>query len=307
MTDQHLFDGGTSGGGLGGVSAVVKADGAELCLLQAGGRDLLWDAGPQWPSHSPVLFPVVGELAGNRLLHDGRSYPMARHGFARRRRFTWAERDAAGCRLVLEDDAGSRAVFPFAFRLSLSYRIRGGTLHVEYELENTGREVLPASLGAHPAFRWPLGGGAQDEYRIEFAEAEDAPIHRLDAGLLRPAPQPSPVQGRTLPLTPALFADDAVIMLDIRSRSLRFLGPGSGPRGGPDGGIEFTWHGFPHLGLWQKPGAALLCIEPWHGYASPAGWDGEFVVKPGLMLIAPGDARRMGWSVRPLPSPSGAA
>jgi galactose mutarotase-like enzyme len=285
MTDRHRISG--------GISATVKADGAELCSLQdAAGRELLWGAGPQWPSHSPVLFPVVGQLTGDRLLHDGRSYPMGRHGFARHRRFAWTEQGAAGCRMVLQDDAESRAVFPFAFRLALSYRVEGGTLHVDYELANPGPDVLPASLGTHPAFRWPLLGGAQTDCQIEFAEAEDAPIRRLDAGLLRPAAQPSPVQGRTLALDSALFADDAIIMLHPRSRSLRYLGPG--------GGIEFAWHGFPQLGLWQKPGAELLCIEPWHGYASPAGWDGEFGDKPGLMLIAPGEARTMGWSVRPL-------
>ncbi len=285
MTDRYRISS--------GLGATVKADGAELCSLQdAAGRELLWGAGPQWPNHSPVLFPIVGQVTGDRLLIDGRSYPMGRHGFARRRRFEWLERKTDACRLQLQDDAESRAVFPFAFRLTLSYRIEAGALHVEYELANPGQDVLPASLGAHPAFRWPLAGGTQTDYRIEFAEAEDAPIRRLDDGLLRPAAQPSPVQGRTLALDPALFLDDAIIMLEPRSRSLRYLGPG--------GGIEFAWHGFPQLGVWQKPGAELLCIEPWHGYASPAGWDGEFRDKPGLMLIPPGEARTMGWSVRPL-------
>lgn len=285
MTDRYRISG--------GLGATVKAEGAELCSLQdAAGRELLWGAGPQWPNHSPVLFPIVGQVTGDRLLIDGRSYPMGRHGFARRRRFEWLEQGADACRLQLQDDAESRAVFPFTFHLMMSYRIEGGALHVEYELANPGPGVLPASLGAHPAFRWPLAEGGQTDYRIEFAEAEDAPIRRLDDGLLRPAVQPNPVQGRTLALNPALFLDDAIIMLEPRSRSLRYLGPG--------GGIEFTWHGFPQLGVWQKPGAELLCIEPWHGYASPAGWDGEFRDKPGLMLIPPGEARTMGWSVRPL-------
>ena len=81
------------------------------------------------------------------------------------------------------------------------------------------------------------------------------------------------------------------MMLEPRSRSLRYEGPG--------GGIRFAWEGFPHLGLWQKPGAELLCIEPWHGYASPVGWDGEFADKPGLLLIPPGQTRRFSWSVQP--------
>ena len=277
----------------GGLAATINADGAELCSLRdATGRELMWDAGPAWPRHSPVLFPIVGALRGDRLLHDGQSYPMTKHGFARDRRFIWLEQGAASCRLALEDDAGTRAAFPFAFRLELSYRIEGGALHVGYEVTNTGAVTLPASVGGHPAFRWPLAGGTHTDYRIEFAEDEATPICRLDDGLIRPDPLPSPVQGRTLPLDPALFEDDAIIMLHPRSRSLRFLGP--------DAGIEIAWTGFEQLGIWQKPGAGFLCIEPWRGYASPAGFDAEFAAKPGLMLIPPGEARSLGWSVRRL-------
>ncbi len=50
-----------------------------------------------------------------------------------------------------------------------------------------------------------------------------------------------------------------------------------------------SWRGFRELGIWSKPaGAPFLCIEPWRGYASPAGFAGEFTDKPGLMHIAPG-------------------
>ena len=288
MSEGHRISGG-------GLTASIKADGAELCHLKdAAGRDLMWDAGPLWPNHSPVLFPIVGQVADDRILVGGHPYPMGRHGFARRREFEWLERGADTCRLQLRDDAGTHAAFPFPFRLTLAYRIEAGTLHVDYEVANPGPQVLPASLGAHPAFRWPLHGGAQTDYRLEFAEPEPEPIRRLDDGLIRLAAQPSPVQGRTLPLDPALFLDDAIIMLAPHSRSLRYLGP--------DGGIEVAWRGFPQLGIWQKPGAELLCIEPWHGYSSPAGWDGEFKDKPGLMLIPPGEARTMGWSVRTLPA-----
>lgn len=76
----------------GEISAIIKADGAELCSVQdANGRELSWNAAPSWPNHSPVLFPIVGQLIGDQLLVDGRSYPMARHGFARRRTFEWLE------------------------------------------------------------------------------------------------------------------------------------------------------------------------------------------------------------------------
>ena len=285
MTDRYRIDG--------GISATIKADGAELCSLQdAGGRELLWQAGPVWPSHSPVLFPIVGQLAHDQLHIEGHTFPMTRHGFARRRRFKWVEQGSDHCSLELGSDAETLAVYPVPFRLVLTYRIHDGALRVEYALSNPGAQILPASLGAHPAFRWPLGGGVQTDYRIEFPTLEPAPICRLTSGLLDPAPRPTPVDGTTLQLDPALFEQDAIMMLEPRSRSLLYLGP--------DAGLEFAWDGFPHLGLWQKPGGAFICIEPWHGYASPVGWDGEFADKPGLILVPPGKTRTFSWTVRPL-------
>ena len=61
-------------------------------------------------------------------------------------------------------------MFPFPFRLALTYRVEDGGLHVDYEVSNPGPDVLPASLGAHPAFRWPLGGGDAAGCLIRFAE-----------------------------------------------------------------------------------------------------------------------------------------
>jgi galactose mutarotase-like enzyme len=44
---------------------------------------------------------------------------------------------------------------------------------------------------------------------------------------------------------------------------------------------------MPHLGVWTKPGAPFICVEPWQGFASAAGYDGEFVDRPGVVSIAP--------------------
>ena len=63
--------------------------------------------------------------------------------------------------------------------------------------------------------------------------------------------------------------------------------------------LEMSWQGFRELGIWSKPGGApFLCIEPWHGIASPVDFDGDFVDKPGLMLIAPGAKRVMSYQIR---------
>jgi galactose mutarotase-like enzyme len=44
----------------------------------------------------------------------------------------------------------------------------------------------------------------------------------------------------------------------------------------------------PYLGIWTKPQADFICIEPWHGIADPEGYTGDFRVKPGVFMVPPG-------------------
>ncbi|MBR0758211.1 aldose 1-epimerase family protein [Bradyrhizobium jicamae] len=287
MSDRHTISNGR-------ISATILAHGAELCSLRdAEGAELLWQAGPQWPRHAPLLFPIVGKLRGDQLRHAGKTYPMTQHGFARDRRFAWVEQGAASCKLVLTDDAETRARYPFAFRLEVTYTVLGADLDVGFAVINTGNETLPASLGGHPAFNWPLLPGLPKEaHSLSFFENEDAPIRRLKDGLLRDKPEPSPIEGKTLSLSERLFDDDAMILDRVASSSVRF-GAARGPA------IYVSWTGFRELGIWSKPGGApFLCIEPWRGYASPAEFDGEFSDKPGLMRIAPGKREELGYRIR---------
>jgi galactose mutarotase-like enzyme len=100
------------------ITATVKADGAELCSLKnAAGTELLWQAGPQWPRHAPLLFPIVGRLKNDELRLGGKTYAMTQHGFARDQRFEWLERKPASCKLLLADNEATRARYPFTFRL----------------------------------------------------------------------------------------------------------------------------------------------------------------------------------------------
>jgi galactose mutarotase-like enzyme len=277
-----------------GISATIVAQGAELVSLQnTEGLEFLWQAGPEWRRHSPVLFPIVGRLKGDQLRHRGRTYPMTQHGFARDRQFTWAERGPRSCTLVLTDDADSRMQYPFAFRLAVSYTLDHQQLSVTFDITNTGNELLPASIGAHPAFNWPLLPDlAKTDYQLTFAEAERAPIRRLKDGLLLATPQPTPAEGKILELSEQLFDEDAVILDRPASTSVRYAA-NRGPA------IDMSWHGFQELGIWSKPGGApFLCIEPWHGIASPVDFDGEFTDKSGLMLIAPAAKRVLTYQIR---------
>jgi galactose mutarotase-like enzyme len=132
-----------------GIRATIKADGAELCSLKnAEGLELLWQAGPAWPRHSPNLFPIVGKLKNDALRHQGKTYPMTQHGFARDMTFAWRERTTTSCTLDLTDDATSRQRFPFAFRLAISYAVDGADLNIRFEVARIARRPSRIQLAA---------------------------------------------------------------------------------------------------------------------------------------------------------------
>ena len=276
------------------LTVTVQTDGAEMCsLCDATGQELLWQAGPVWPHYAPNLFPIVGELADGAYLHQGKRYAMQRHGFARAKKFAWLQRTPTRCRLVLHDDAETRAQYPFPFRFEISYALDDDALEIAFTITNTGRTILPAAAGAHPAFIWPLAEDVEKiAHSMEFSDPEAPTIRRIDAaGLILPEPLPSPIVDRVLKLEPGLFTADAIILDRLESSSVRYGAPGAPT-------IEMSWDGFAQLGIWQKPGADFLCIEPWAGHASPVGFAGEIMDKPGMLLITPGEKRVLTHRIR---------
>jgi galactose mutarotase-like enzyme len=68
------------------MRASFAAKGAELQhVIGIHSRtEFLWDGNPDfWGKHSPVLFPIVGNLKGNSYEYNGQTYELPRHGFAR--------------------------------------------------------------------------------------------------------------------------------------------------------------------------------------------------------------------------------
>lgn len=275
------------------LSAEINPLGAELWALRDGeGRDLLWNGGAAfWTGRAPILFPIVGTVRDDAYRVGDATYTLPRHGFARRRRFAPVEARDDRVVLRLASDDETRAVYPFDFQLDLTFAVSGAKLDVTAELINTGDGPLPASFGYHPAFLWPLPyGAARADHRIQFEATETAPVHRPDAqGLIVPASRPARLDGRTLTPDDALFADGALVLTALQSRSLTY-GAGTGPR------LRITYPDTPHLGIWSMRGAPFVCIEPWQGYADPAGFTGEIWDKPGIVRVEPGARRswRMG-------------
>jgi galactose mutarotase-like enzyme len=276
------------------LAAEIDANGAQLhSLRDPAGRDYLWHGDPGiWAGRAPILFPIVGTLNGGKFKTGNREFALARHGFARGSAFTVVETTPASAVFRLRSSAATLAVYPFDFELDIRYEINGSTLSVQASVRNAGKESLPASLGFHPGFRWPLPGGeARAAHFIEFEKDEPAPIRRIDAhGLLSPHSQPTPISDRRLMLDDDLFRDDVVILDAFNSHRVVY-GAGSGPR------IEIGFPEAEYLGIWTKPGAPFVCIEPWQGVTDPAGFEGDIFGKPGIFIVPPGQSHSFGMTI----------
>jgi len=268
----------------GDLSAQIDPRGAQLSTLKdRAGCDLLWDGDASiWAGRCPLLFPIVGALAGGTYRLGSKLYHLSRHGFARGSDFERVASSAAAAVFRLQSDEASLEIYPFKFELEVHFTLAASALTMSTRIRNLGAVEMPASFGYHPAFRWPLPfGPARGAHFIEFATDEPSPIRRLDGGgLLTPERHATPVIGRRLALADTLFQDDVIIFDEVRSRCLTY-GADGGPR------ISLSFPDAPLLGVWTKPGAPFICIEPWHGVADPQGYGGDFRAKPGVFLLAP--------------------
>ncbi|NRQ48933.1 aldose 1-epimerase family protein [Aeromicrobium stalagmiti] len=280
-----------------GGTAEISEHGAEPHSLRGpDGHELLWQAGSAWRRHAPILFPIVGRVPDDTISVDGRAYPLTQHGFARDLAWDVLASDGSSATFGLRDSAETRARFPFAFELTARYVMDDHGLLTTYEVHNPADTDLPVSIGSHPAFAWPLEtGAAQTDHVVVFDEPEPAPIRRLDHTLVLPLVEPTPVDGTTLRLDPALFASDAVVMDQVVSRGLRYLAP-SGR------GLRMTWDDvFDVFVVWSRPGGAdLLCLEPCVGGAAPLEFAGDIREKPGIRLIEPGATLTASYRIDPI-------
>jgi galactose mutarotase-like enzyme len=262
--------------------AEIDPLGAQLSSLKnRAALDLLWNGDPKvWAGRAPLLFPIVGVLEGGTYRLGTKRYPLPRHGFARGKLFSIESASSSAAAFRLVADESSLQVYPFQFELEVHYELNGATLSVTTWIRNKSSTAIPASFGYHPGFRWPLPfGRARSAHFIEFECDEPAPARRIDsAGLLTAERHPTPITQRRLALADSLFQDDVLIFDQIISRSVLY-GSNDGPR------LKIGFPDAPYLGVWTKPGAQFICIEPWHGITDPEGFSGEFADKPGVFVL----------------------
>ncbi len=260
--------------------AEIALRGAELKSWRVGGDDLLWPGDAKsWPDSAPLLFPVVG-WTRDGISVEGRKYPLGLHGFARSQDFVVIAQSQSAAWLTLRANEATRALYPFGFRFEVIYSLQDNILKMKLNVINEGSGPMPYALGLHPGFRWPLPG-ARGPHEILFDAPENAEVPVIaPGGLFSPEKRVLPLEGRRLPLDPALFTE-ALCFLDANSRGLDYRASARC--------LRMELDNFPHIALWTMPGEKFLCLEAWTGHGDPVGFDGDISEKPSMRLLAPGE------------------
>ena len=267
----------------------VRPQGAELTSIfyKPTATERIWQADPTvWGWHAPNLFPIVGGLLNDELHVGGDTYPMKRHGFARQSLFVETESSDSHAIFTLRPSDETRAVYPYEFEFQVIYELTDASLSVTYRVVNEGDAAMNFSVGAHPAFNVPFGPGeAYSDYVLEFEQDEALVTHQLsDAGLFSGETRPVPTTNRQLALTPNLFDQDALVFKNLKSRRVSLK-----HKDHDDRAVTVSFSDFPHLGIWAKPGAPFVCIEPWLGYADAEGGPTPIEQKEAIQHLGAGD------------------
>jgi galactose mutarotase-like enzyme len=275
----------------------VQEQGAELSSFRSLQQDLeyIWTADPAiWPRHAPVLFPVVGKLPQGQYRYRGQTYALPQHGFARDEPFELVHQTDQALTLALTSSPKTLALYPFPFRLEISYLLQGNSLETGYRVVNTGPEELFFSIGAHPGFNCPLLPGEKfEDYYLAFEKPETASRYLLDQGLQNQQTQPVLAAAQQLPLRYELFEQDAIVLKGLQSQQISLRSRQHAH------GLDFEFKGYPYFGIWTKEaGAPFICLEPWHGIASRVGDSGELTEKEGIIRLAAGADFSCSYTIR---------
>ncbi|MDF2437647.1 MAG: LacX-related protein [Bacteroidota bacterium] len=269
------------------ISCEVAYAGAELQSIYSKtlDKELLWQGDDKWwPRKSPVLFPIVGKLNNNTYSIKGNKYNLPQHGFARDRKFLLANRSDNSLTFLLSSDTESLKVFPFEFDIYIHYMIDQARLTVTYEVINKDINEIFFSIGAHPGFNCPL---YEDEsladYYLEFEESETLERHLLDGGNFNGKTENLLTESNRLDLDEKLFTKDAIVFKNMRSSHMLLRSRKS------DYSLKFGFNDFPYFGIWTKPGAPFICLEPWCGIADNNSFSGELRDKEGINKLNPSE------------------
>lgn len=273
-------------------------NGAEMCRI-TGMRthtEYLWNGDARyWNQHSPLLFPLVGKLKDGKARINGSIYEIPKHGFVSNEVFEKVAQTHNTLTYRLESKPSMHRVYPYPFRLDVTYKLRANYITVIWTVLNTGLNVMPFHIGGHPGINYPKFDPAS-RIKAYAAFRKPSPIESAavcETGCLGTQRYDLPLVNGLFPITDECFKNDAVIIDENQIDHISIYDVDKHPYVSMD-------FGSPVLLMWSPYGvnAPFVCLEPWYGLCDAESYEGDFKDRPYTNLVDPGHQLSMGYTLR---------
>lgn len=217
------------------------------------------------------------------MLCGGSTFPLPRHGFARKMLFVCKSQTQNSISLVLRSSEETLRQYPFEFVFTVTYRLEGNSLSISYETENPAKTTMYFSWGGHlsHALFAPLS-----QHGLHFAQEERfcSLLHDGEGRLT--GERKDYGTGKNFPLpVEDLTHGNTLIFAPVSREVTLFCGEKPLAR--------VAFEGFPYLLLWRPEGARMLCIEPWGNLPDAAGEALSFPQKAGVCALGGGERAKI--------------
>lgn len=268
------------------LKIAVKPIGAELCEISSikNGKQFMWHGDPEiWNGIAPNLFPIIGCLKNDQYTYNGKTYSMPKHGFYRKSdQIVLVNKTENSLTFSLKNNDGILKLFPFKFEFLITYTLTDNTLQINHTVKNLDNKAIYFSIGGHPAFKCPVYKNENyTDYSLVFEANETAETYLLNDQnyLLTDNTRPAFSTKNSIHLTTDLFNNDALIFKDLKSRKVSLVSKTNGEI------LNMTFKDFNYLGIWAKPKAPYVCIEPWLGIADHENSNQDLTKKEGIIKL----------------------
>ncbi|MBR2876143.1 MAG: aldose 1-epimerase family protein [Clostridia bacterium] len=264
----------------------VKEMGAELTSLKSKktGTEYIWCGNTDiWYGQSPILFPVIGRLLDDKYRLNGVEYAMEKHGIVRKKPFKLVEKTSNSLTFLQSDDEVSLKSYPYHFDLFVTFKLEDTSLQVTHKVVNKNDSVMYYSFGAHPAFNCEIG-----DY-LEFDTPQTVLNEQIDEDSLLIDNQVELLKNeKRITIEKNTFDNDALILSGYTDKVISLKSENH------DRVVRFLFDS-PVLGIWAKPNAPYVCIEPWWGINDNHDKKSDLSEKRGIMALEPGAEKSFCW------------
>ena len=174
-------------------------------------------------------------------------------------------------------------MYPYKFELKVKFTLTDNGLVVDHTVTNKSENTMYYSFGAHPAFNCEIG-----DY-LEFNKDAKLTTERIDhESILIEETFPVEMDGNKVIITKDIFNDDALILSNYSSDVVTLKSNNHSRE------VKFNFKS-PLLGIWAKPGAPYVCIEPWYGINDDRDVKDDISKKREIQQLAEGEKFEFFW------------